>query len=122
VSLLHDREAETALQARGPAFRDLIAAEHRGLPADELLGWFRRARADLLTAYATVDPKARIPWYGTEMAAPSAITARLMETWAHGQDAWTSAATSPGRGWRSPRPSPACRPTVAPAASRGLTA
>jgi uncharacterized protein (TIGR03084 family) len=80
------RADAAALQARGPAFPDLVAAEHRGWPPDELLSWFRRTRADLLAAYATADPKARIPWYGTEMAAASAITARLMETWAHGQD------------------------------------
>jgi len=27
-----------------------------------------------------------VPWYGPSMAARSFITARLMETWAHGQD------------------------------------
>jgi uncharacterized protein (TIGR03084 family) len=29
---------------------------------------------------------ARIPWYGADMSITSAVTARLMETWAHGQD------------------------------------
>ena len=28
----------------------------------------------------------RIPWYGPAMGAKSFLTARLMETWAHGQD------------------------------------
>ena len=28
----------------------------------------------------------RIPWYGPDMAVASSITARIMETWAHGQD------------------------------------
>jgi uncharacterized protein (TIGR03084 family) len=31
------------------------------------------------------DPSARLPWVGPPMSARSAITARLMETWAHGQ-------------------------------------
>ncbi|NBQ99753.1 MAG: maleylpyruvate isomerase family mycothiol-dependent enzyme, partial [Actinobacteria bacterium] len=32
------------------------------------------------------DPKARCPWYGPAMSVTSMLTARLMETWAHGQD------------------------------------
>jgi uncharacterized protein (TIGR03084 family) len=28
----------------------------------------------------------KIPWYGPPMSAPSLATARLMETWAHGED------------------------------------
>ena len=30
--------------------------------------------------------KDRLPWYGPDMSAKSFATARLMETWAHGQD------------------------------------
>jgi uncharacterized protein (TIGR03084 family) len=33
-----------------------------------------------------VDPSKRVPWYGLEMSAASSRTARIMETWAHGQD------------------------------------
>lgn len=33
-----------------------------------------------------LDPKARLPWFGPDMSARSFVTARLMETWAHGQD------------------------------------
>jgi uncharacterized protein (TIGR03084 family) len=31
-------------------------------------------------------PGAKLPWYGPPMSAASMATARLMETWAHGQD------------------------------------
>ncbi|MGG7612927.1 maleylpyruvate isomerase family mycothiol-dependent enzyme, partial [Streptomyces sp. ZG43] len=31
-------------------------------------------------------PGTRAPWYGPPMSVPSMATARLMETWAHGQD------------------------------------
>lgn len=34
--------------------------------------------------WAAMDPKARLPWAGPSMSARSAITARQMETWAHG--------------------------------------
>lgn len=35
--------------------------------------------------FAAADPKARLKWAGPDMSVRSAITARLMETWAHGQ-------------------------------------
>ncbi|NUR90423.1 MAG: TIGR03084 family protein [Nonomuraea sp.] len=65
---------------------DEIAERYRDLPAGDLLGWFTTARARLLDAFAGLDPKARIPWYGPPMSLASFATARLMETWAHGQD------------------------------------
>jgi len=45
--------------------------------------WIGFARA-LALRWAKQDPKARLPWVGPEMSARSAITARQMETWAHG--------------------------------------
>lgn len=54
--------------------------------ADLLDGW-RRDREQLVAHARTVDPRSRVPWYGPAMSARSFITARLMETWAHGQDA-----------------------------------
>jgi uncharacterized protein (TIGR03084 family) len=54
-------------------------------PAELLDGW-RKDRQELLDAASIVDPSVRVPWYGPPMAARSFITARLMETWAHGQD------------------------------------
>jgi uncharacterized protein (TIGR03084 family) len=60
--------------------------EARGLAAGELLEWWRAERAALLAALAMADPSARIPWFGPAMGAVSFASARLMETWAHGQD------------------------------------
>jgi uncharacterized protein (TIGR03084 family) len=54
-------------------------------PAELLDGW-RKDRHQLIDVASTVDPATRVPWYGPPMAARSFITARLMETWAHGQD------------------------------------
>lgn len=34
----------------------------------------------------TLDPKKRLKWAGPDMSARSSISARLMETWAHGQE------------------------------------
>ncbi|MDX1510279.1 MAG: TIGR03084 family metal-binding protein [Nitriliruptorales bacterium] len=54
-------------------------------PADLLAHW-RQERKALVAAGATQDPKRRCPWFGPEMGIASFLTARLMETWAHGLD------------------------------------
>ncbi|WP_406197107.1 TIGR03084 family metal-binding protein [Kitasatospora sp. NBC_01560] len=87
-------EAFTTETAR--SFGELLAA---GLdPVDEgaargaaeepaaLLARWRAGRDGLLTALAAAPGDARLPWFGPPMKAPSMATARLMETWAHGQD------------------------------------
>ena len=79
------RDAEL-LTAGGGDFPDRVAAEHRLRSGADLFGWFRDARAALVSAYRGVDPVRRLPWYGPDMTPASSITARLMETWAHGQD------------------------------------
>jgi uncharacterized protein (TIGR03084 family) len=80
------RSAAAKLTGAGDDFPDRVAAGHRHLGATELLDWFHRSRVALLHDYANVDPSTRLPWYGPDMGVASSITARLMETWAHGQD------------------------------------
>jgi uncharacterized protein (TIGR03084 family) len=70
----------------GGAFPDKVAERNRHLTGPECRAWFARSRDALLTAYLAADPATRLPWYGPDMGIPSSITARLMETWAHGQD------------------------------------
>lgn len=79
------------------AFLDAVAAgpeavdrftRHAGSdrePAALLVSW-RANRADLVSASATLADDSRVPWFGPSMSARSFLTARLMETWAHGQD------------------------------------
>ena len=57
-----------AIAERGPALR---------------AAWIAQAR-DMAARWADMDPKARLPWAGPSMSARSSITARQMETWAHG--------------------------------------
>jgi uncharacterized protein (TIGR03084 family) len=47
--------------------------------------WQDAARAFDRAARAC-EPSARLPWYGPSMSLRSAITSRIMETWAHGGD------------------------------------
>ncbi len=65
---------------------DVIAARYRDRSGAQMLAWFDEARADLLATFAAIDPATRLPWFGPAMSAASALTARLMETWAHTQD------------------------------------
>jgi len=74
------------LTAGGQDFPDRVAAQFRDTPPAELLAWFDRARAELIQAFRAADPAARLPWFGPGMKPASSVTARLMETWAHGQD------------------------------------
>jgi uncharacterized protein (TIGR03084 family) len=54
--------------------------------AAALLATWRTARADLVAALRAVPVGGRVPWFGPPMSPASMATARLMETWAHGQD------------------------------------
>ncbi|HEY0936271.1 MAG TPA: TIGR03084 family metal-binding protein [Trebonia sp.] len=74
------------LTAGGQDFPDRVAAQFRGTPPHELLAWFDRSRAELARAFRAADPDVRLPWFGPAMSPASSVTARLMETWAHGQD------------------------------------
>jgi uncharacterized protein (TIGR03084 family) len=84
----------TALMEHGPHFADHIARTYRSLAPDQLLDWFHRSRNDLRSAFAELDPRTRLPWYGPPMSAASSVTARLMETWAHGTDIFETLGTS----------------------------
>jgi uncharacterized protein (TIGR03084 family) len=69
-----------------PDFPERMAAESRRFEGPETLAWFGRARGAMLEVARHTDPSRRVPWYGPDMSAASSITARIMETWAHGQD------------------------------------
>ncbi len=68
------------------AYLDQALAPGRAMGTADLLRWWRAERRALLAASRDLDPKARLPWYGPPMSAMSFLSARLMETWAHGQD------------------------------------
>jgi uncharacterized protein (TIGR03084 family) len=53
-----------------------------------LLERWRRDCDGIARNFEGADPRARVPWGGPDMSARSSISARLMETWAHGQAAY----------------------------------
>jgi uncharacterized protein (TIGR03084 family) len=82
-----DGFAESAAQMKTSGIGTKAGIEEgRLLTPAEVLENFIRARTKMISAFRTLDPKARLPWYGPAMGARSFATARLMETWAHGQD------------------------------------
>lgn len=85
---------QTALQAFllqvGLALKkgDLRAFEEKWLAdvsGPELLERWHDQFMDMSADFAAADPHARVRWAGPDMSVRSSITARLMETWAHGQ-------------------------------------
>ncbi len=67
-------------------FMKMLDDVGKDMPIPELMAWWRREREKLLDSLAAIGPKDRLPWYGPPMSALSHGTARLMETWVHGQD------------------------------------
>ncbi len=79
------RELETAL-ADPAGITERISNRTRTLTGAEVLEWFRDSRTAMVATFLALDPSARVPWYGPPMSVASSLTARIMETWAHGQD------------------------------------
>ncbi|MFC4373926.1 TIGR03084 family metal-binding protein [Nocardia halotolerans] len=85
-----DTEAFTALVTEAApkmfTFVDEAAAAVAQTPPAELLTRWRTGREQLIAALAAVPTGTKLPWFGPPMSAASMISARIMETWAHGQD------------------------------------
>jgi uncharacterized protein (TIGR03084 family) len=65
---------------------DVHLVPGRAMGGDELLTWWHGAHRAMIDVFSTADPSTRVPWYGPPMGMLSFVSARLMETWAHGQD------------------------------------
>lgn len=77
--------SDMAAGIKGGHLPDFEAAYLDGLSGQALLAaWIDQVEA-MTPRFAGADPKARVHWVGPEMSVISSITARLMETWAHGQ-------------------------------------
>jgi uncharacterized protein (TIGR03084 family) len=76
--------AEAAADIAG--YEQAMLARGRALPPAEVVAWWRRAAAAARAAVIPLDPETRLPWVGPPMKPRTFLTARLMETFAHGQD------------------------------------
>ena len=66
-----------------PAIENEIAGELRGR---ELVATWSKFFREMTPRFGAADPSDRVLWAGPTMSVRSSITARLMETWAHGQE------------------------------------
>ncbi|MEE2773415.1 MAG: TIGR03084 family metal-binding protein [Pseudomonadota bacterium] len=57
-----------------------------GLSGPNLLHAWWEGVLEISEKYTRANPKVRLKWVGPEMSAKSSVTARQMETWAHGQE------------------------------------
>ena len=78
-------KAQALMNAEGDPM-EVHLRRGRSMEAGAVLGWWRRARTEFVAGARTLDAGERVPWYGPPMGALSFVSARLMETWAHGQD------------------------------------
>ena len=78
--------ARALQEAGGAGFVDQQAERGAQLAPAELLAAWRADRQELVAALADVPAGQKLPWFGPPMGAATMATARLMETWAHGQD------------------------------------
>ncbi|MFB7664288.1 TIGR03084 family metal-binding protein [Kitasatospora sp. NPDC056138] len=92
-SLLAARDAEgfrAATEGEFTSGADPVeagAAEGVGEEPAALLGRWRAGREELASALREAEAAGlRLPWFGPPMKPATMATARLMETWAHGQD------------------------------------
>jgi uncharacterized protein (TIGR03084 family) len=77
------RKARDALVEAGEA---ALVGAGRTMPGTAVLDWWRGSRAAVLDGLRALDGRDRLLWFAGPMSAMSFATARLMETWAHGQD------------------------------------
>ncbi|TFV55126.1 TIGR03084 family protein [Geodermatophilus sp. DF01-2] len=76
----------TGLGADAGGYVDRLTEEGRADPPAAVLAAWRAGREALAGALRALEPGVRVPWFGPPMSPASFVTARLMETWAHGQD------------------------------------
>ncbi len=83
---LRERSVLEEKLAQGVEISEVAAQRYAALDGPALLQSWQEQCARLVGVLQTTDPKARVPWFGPDMSVRSFATARLMETWAHGQD------------------------------------
>ena len=82
------RDELVGRMAKGETFSRIARCELGARSPVELLARWHATCRDLATQLGAADPGRRLPWFGPDMGVRMFTTARLMETWAHGQEIW----------------------------------
>jgi len=75
----------TASRKQGIGHLTFTHAWLEGTKNRALLERWHNFSREMAERFLVADPKQRVQWFGPDMSVRSSITARLMETWAHGQ-------------------------------------
>jgi uncharacterized protein (TIGR03084 family) len=75
----------SAAGARGIKHKEFTHAWLEGISGLALANRWRPFYGELAQRFGVADPKRRVQWFGPSMSVRTSVTARLMETWAHGQ-------------------------------------
>jgi uncharacterized protein (TIGR03084 family) len=70
----------------GRSLSELARVAYAGVGPAELTERWIATCTDMATQLGESEPKRRLPWFGPDMGVRMFTTARLMETWAHGQE------------------------------------
>ncbi|MBI1361770.1 MAG: TIGR03084 family protein [Alphaproteobacteria bacterium] len=73
-------------QKQGARLPDFEIEWLNGLTGTKLVSAWKDGFEVTAEHFASADPAARVKWAGPDMSVRSSLTARLMETWAHGQE------------------------------------
>ena len=87
-----NERAATAASGEDVTFRGVLHG--RRLTGADVLAWWESTTVDIREMFESLDPNLRVPW-GIGMRPPSLVTARLMETWAHGLDVCAAIGVAP---------------------------
>lgn len=86
ADIVFDLMESLAPSANASALDDVTLGGYRAMSPHELLAAWRVGRSNLDHAASHLTDDSRVMWFGPSMGSKSFLTARLMETWAHGQD------------------------------------
>ena len=75
-------------QRQGGKLPDFEIEWLEGLTGRKLVAAWKDGFAATADRFSSADPAARVKWAGPDMSVRSSLTARLMETWAHGQEVY----------------------------------
>ena len=87
-----NERAAAAASGEDLTFQGVLHGRRRSGSA--VLAWWETTTAAEREMFEALDPNMRVPW-GIGMRTPSFVTARLMETWAHGLDVCAAIGAEP---------------------------
>jgi uncharacterized protein (TIGR03084 family) len=85
-AFIERRNELTDRMTKGETTSQIARRELGALSPDELLARWLTSCRDMATQLGASDPDRRLRWFGPDMGVRMFTTARLMETWAHGQE------------------------------------